>query len=81
LRATRKVFPIKTYGRPASQCVGRSFLFYDGLLRFRKVNDPRNRIKIRPMFHMSADDAGWLITLIVAVALMAIVAGAYWLWR
>jgi hypothetical protein len=33
------------------------------------------------MFHMSADDAGWLITLIVAVALMAIVAGAYWLWR
>jgi hypothetical protein len=33
------------------------------------------------MFDMSADDAGWLITLFVVVALMAIVAGAYWLWR
>jgi hypothetical protein len=30
---------------------------------------------------MSVDDAGWLITLIVAGALLAIVVGARWLWR
>jgi hypothetical protein len=33
------------------------------------------------MFDMSADDAGWLITLIVAVVLIAIVVGARWFWR
>jgi hypothetical protein len=33
------------------------------------------------MFHMLADDAGWLITLIVAVALLVIVVGARWFWR
>jgi len=33
------------------------------------------------MFDMSADAAGWLITLIVAVALLAIVVGTRWLWR
>jgi hypothetical protein len=34
------------------------------------------------MFDMSADDAGWLIAAIVAVAFLGIVAGlARWLWR
>jgi hypothetical protein len=33
------------------------------------------------MFDMSADAAGSLITLIVAVALLAIVVGTRWLWR
>jgi hypothetical protein len=30
---------------------------------------------------MSADDAGWLITLIVAVVLIAIIVRASWRWR
>jgi hypothetical protein len=33
------------------------------------------------MFDMSADDTGWLIALIVAVALVAIVVGVRWFWR
>jgi hypothetical protein len=33
------------------------------------------------MFDMSADDAGWLITLILVVAVIAIVIGARWRWR
>jgi hypothetical protein len=33
------------------------------------------------MFDMSADDTGWLITLFVVVALIAIVVGARWFWR
>ena len=33
------------------------------------------------MFDMSADATGWTIALIVVVALLAIVASAYWLWR
>jgi hypothetical protein len=30
---------------------------------------------------LSADDSGWLITLIVVMALLAIVVGARWFWR
>jgi hypothetical protein len=30
---------------------------------------------------LSADDTGWLITLIVVMALLAIVVGARWFWR
>jgi hypothetical protein len=33
------------------------------------------------MFDMSADDMGWLIAVIVAIALLAIVVGAHWFWR
>jgi hypothetical protein len=33
------------------------------------------------MLNMSADDAGWLITLIVAVVLIAIIVRASWRWR
>jgi hypothetical protein len=33
------------------------------------------------MFDMSADGTGWLITLIIAVAILAIVVSARWLWR
>ena len=33
------------------------------------------------MFDMSADETAWILTLIVAVALLAIVAAARWFWR
>jgi hypothetical protein len=33
------------------------------------------------MFDMSADDMGWLITLILAIALVGIVIGAGLFWR
>jgi hypothetical protein len=33
------------------------------------------------MFEMSADDTGWLITIILAVAVMAVVAGVRRFWR
>jgi hypothetical protein len=59
----------RTYGRSLLPGVGRPFLC--GLL----IEISRN---ISGMFNMSADDAGWLITLIVAVVLIAIIVRASW---
>jgi hypothetical protein len=49
--------------------------------RFLQGTFCKSVTNIPGMFDMSADDTGWIITLIVAVALLAIVVGAGWLWR